>query len=150
MYSQHIKFTLLSFSNCHWQYQFHNNQKVIFFHKSFILFRLNQAFSLSFIYRILQPQFLGLFISYFSANNGNHNAISSYRAASFAAGTILCSLIPVIVFHPFFLYVLNIGQRIRIACCALLYKKVKIHALINYSRNFIVQGMTNLFFTTNR
>ncbi|KAG5669864.1 hypothetical protein PVAND_000155 [Polypedilum vanderplanki] len=73
------------------------------------------------IFRLLQPQFLGAFISFFVPNQ---TSVSTSQAIYFAAGTISCSLIPVLVFHPFFLYTLNIGQRIRIACCSLLYKKV--------------------------
>ncbi|XP_070505627.1 probable multidrug resistance-associated protein lethal(2)03659 isoform X2 [Chironomus tepperi] len=54
----------------------------------------------------------------------NQTNLNKEHALYAAAGTILCSFLPVIVFHPFFLYVLSIGQRIRIACCSLLYQKV--------------------------
>lgn len=87
--------------------------------------KINNFFN--FIFRIAQPQFLGLFIAFFMPNQTNMN---KEHALCFAAGTILCSFLPVLVFHPFFLYVLNIGQRIRIACCSLLYHKVQYNFIL--------------------
>ena len=92
--------------------------------------KINNCFN--FIFRIAQPQFLGSFIAYFIPNQSNLN---KDHALCVAAGTILCSFLPVLVFHPFFLYVLNIGQRIRIACCSLLYHKVT-YNIISYINNF--------------
>lgn len=75
-----------------------------------------------FFNRIIQPQCLGGLISYFSPDQ---TQISANGALCYAFGIVLCSLIPVLVFHPFFLYVFTIGLRIRIGCCSLLYKKVR-------------------------
>uniref|UniRef100_A0A1B0EXV1 Uncharacterized protein n=1 Tax=Phlebotomus papatasi TaxID=29031 RepID=A0A1B0EXV1_PHLPP len=42
----------------------------------------------------------------------------------YAVGIILSSLIPVVIFHPFILYIFQHGMKIRVGTCALMYKKV--------------------------
>uniref|UniRef100_A0A182Q496 Uncharacterized protein n=1 Tax=Anopheles farauti TaxID=69004 RepID=A0A182Q496_9DIPT len=70
--------------------------------------------------RILQPQCLGGLVSYFAPEQKD---ISKEQAYYYAAGIILCSLVPVAIFHHFILYIFQIGMKIRVACCSLLYKK---------------------------
>ncbi|KFB46273.1 AGAP004602-PA-like protein [Anopheles sinensis] len=70
--------------------------------------------------RILQPQCLGGLVSYFAPEQRD---ISKEEAYYYAAGIILCSLVPVAIFHHFILYIFQIGMKIRVACCSLLYKK---------------------------
>jgi ATP-binding cassette, subfamily C (CFTR/MRP), member 4 len=81
-----------------------------------VLTELKNAF-----FRIIQPQCLGGLISYFSPIS---NDVSLKQAYLYALGIILCTLVPVLVFHPFILYFFQIGMKIRVACCAMLYKKV--------------------------
>uniref|UniRef100_A0A182S9W8 ABC transmembrane type-1 domain-containing protein n=1 Tax=Anopheles maculatus TaxID=74869 RepID=A0A182S9W8_9DIPT len=70
--------------------------------------------------RILQPQCLGGLVSYFAPGQQD---ISKQEAYYYAIGIILCSLLPVAIFHHFILYIFQIGMKIRVACCSLLYKK---------------------------
>lgn len=42
----------------------------------------------------------------------------------YASGIVLFTLIPVLVFHPFILYIFQMGIKIRVGCCSLIYKKV--------------------------
>lgn len=44
--------------------------------------------------------------------------------AYYLAGIIvLCVLVPVITIHPFILYVFEVGMKIRLGCCAMIYQK---------------------------
>uniref|UniRef100_A0AAG5CQF6 Uncharacterized protein n=1 Tax=Anopheles atroparvus TaxID=41427 RepID=A0AAG5CQF6_ANOAO len=70
--------------------------------------------------RILQPQCLGGLVSYFAPEQRD---ISKEEAYYYATGIILCSFVPVAIFHHFILYIFQIGMKIRVACCSLLYKK---------------------------
>ncbi|XP_040165805.1 multidrug resistance-associated protein 4-like [Anopheles arabiensis] len=70
--------------------------------------------------RIFQPQCLGGLVAYFAPGQQD---ISKEEAYSYAVGIILCSLVPVAIFHHFILYIFQIGMKIRVACCSLLYKK---------------------------
>lgn len=73
--------------------------------------------------RIFQPQCLGGLVAYFAPGQQD---ISKEEAYSYAVGIILCSLVPVAIFHHFILYIFQIGMKIRVACCSLLYKKASI------------------------
>ncbi|XP_058461266.1 probable multidrug resistance-associated protein lethal(2)03659 [Malaya genurostris] len=70
--------------------------------------------------RVFQPLCLGGLVSYFAPNQ---TIISRTEAYYYAAGIVICSLVPVLIFHHFILYIYQIGMKIRIACCSMLYKK---------------------------
>ncbi|XP_065085907.1 ATP-binding cassette sub-family C member 4-like [Ochlerotatus camptorhynchus] len=70
--------------------------------------------------RIFQPLCLGGLVSYFAQGQ---TIISKEEAYCYAAGIVLCSLLPVMIFHHYILYIFQIGMKIRVACCSLLYKK---------------------------
>ncbi|XP_055536688.1 probable multidrug resistance-associated protein lethal(2)03659 [Wyeomyia smithii] len=70
--------------------------------------------------RLGQPYFLGLVVSYFSANQTD---VSRQEAWLYAAGMIICSLVPAFTFHPYYLFMFEIGTKIRVACSCLIYKK---------------------------
>ncbi|XP_062563883.1 ATP-binding cassette sub-family C member 4-like [Armigeres subalbatus] len=70
--------------------------------------------------RVAQPLFLGGLVSYFSPNQ---TEISERDAYGYAAGVIVCALIPVVTFHPFILYIFQIGMKLRIGCSCLIYNK---------------------------
>lgn len=74
-------------------------------------------------YRIIQPQCLGGLVTYFSPGE---NDITKNDAYLYATGIVLCSLISITVFHPFILYAFQLGMRVRLTCCSLIYKKVTI------------------------
>lgn len=70
--------------------------------------------------KVLQPQFLGNLIHYFAdAQSG----ISKSGAYLYGLGIVLCSLAPILVFHPYVFYGFQIGLKLRVASCALIYKK---------------------------
>lgn len=70
--------------------------------------------------RIFQPLCLGGLVSYFAPGQ---TTIGKEAAYGYAAGIVLCSLLPVMIFHHYILYIFQIGMKIRVACCSLLYKK---------------------------
>lgn len=61
-------------------------------------------------------------MTYFSP--GGDKEITETDAYLFAGGIVLCSLLSVTVFHPFILYAFQLGMRVRLTCCSLIYKKV--------------------------
>ncbi|XP_059612038.1 ATP-binding cassette sub-family C member 4-like isoform X2 [Phlebotomus argentipes] len=76
--------------------------------------------SLDTLMRVFQPLCLGGLVRYFAPGQ---TEITRNEAFHYAAGIVICSLVPVITFHPFILYIFQIGMKIRLACCALIYKK---------------------------
>ncbi|XP_058839985.1 ATP-binding cassette sub-family C member 4-like [Topomyia yanbarensis] len=70
--------------------------------------------------RVAQVLFLGALVSYFSPGQTD---ISERHAYYYAAGVIFCSLVPVITFHPFILYIFEIGMKLRIGASCLIYSK---------------------------
>lgn len=64
---------------------------------------------------------LGELITYFTDNE----EMSSASAYYFASGIVIFALLPVVTFHPFFIFVLEMGMKIRVGCSAMIYKKVK-------------------------
>ncbi|KAM7360228.1 red dog mine isoform 2-T2 [Cochliomyia hominivorax] len=72
------------------------------------------------ITKALQPLFLGGLVAYFA--NGQ-NAISEQNAYLFAGGIVLCSIVPVLTFHPFIFYIFQVGTKIRLALSGLIYRK---------------------------
>ena len=71
--------------------------------------------------RCAQPMFLGAMISYFVGGTGN---VPKTEAYYYAIGVAVCSLIPVITFHPFILYIIEVGMKIKLGSQALIYQKV--------------------------
>lgn len=96
--------------------------------------------------RLQQPIFIGLFLRYFNPiyrSNGTEtdgptyfmrviafytsapvNSISLSEAYFFGAGIMLCSMIIVIVFHPYMMEAFHVGMKIRVATSTLVYRKV--------------------------
>ncbi|KAI8123085.1 putative multidrug resistance-associated protein lethal(2)03659 [Lucilia cuprina] len=72
------------------------------------------------ITKALQPLFLGGLVAYFA--NGQ-TAISERSAYLFAGGIVLCSIVPVLTFHPFIFYIFQVGTKIRLALSGLIYRK---------------------------
>lgn len=68
----------------------------------------------------MQPLFLGGLVAYFA--NGQ-TSISEKNAYLFAGGIVLCSIVPVITFHPFIFYIFQLGTKIRLALSGLIYRK---------------------------
>lgn len=69
--------------------------------------------------RCLQPLFLGALLSFFVDGEGTRTSAYFY-----ASGIVLCSLIPVLTFHPFIYYIFEVAMKIRIGSSGLVYQKV--------------------------
>lgn len=57
------------------------------------------------------------------------------EAYFYASAIVVCILVPAITFHPFTLYLLQIGMKIRLGCCAMLYQKA-----LRISKSMTVDG----------
>lgn len=55
----------------------------------------------------------------------NPNGFTTQEAYLVATGLALTLVIPILLFHPFNLYLFEQGMKLRISCCSLIYKKVK-------------------------
>ncbi|XP_054155290.1 ATP-binding cassette subfamily C member 4-like [Oppia nitens] len=71
------------------------------------------------VIRVSQPILLGYVIDYFS----NNNTIDYKNACLAALGVCLCSLLFISLHHPTLVLTHKIGMKMRIASCALMYKK---------------------------
>ena len=49
--------------------------------------------------------------------------ITEQQAYIYASVIVLCIFIPALCFHPFVLYIQQVGMRIRLGCCDMLYQK---------------------------
>lgn len=72
------------------------------------------------ILNTLQPIFQRLVTNYFSVKN----EISRNEALIYAGGLVLVTLGIVFLMHHFVLRSQQVGMRIRVACCSLIYRKV--------------------------
>lgn len=74
-----------------------------------------------FVYRVLQPIFLGQLLDYFRKKEVE--TITKTEAYLYATGVILCSGILIFVTHPYMMAILHMGMKMRVACCSLIYRK---------------------------
>lgn len=70
--------------------------------------------------RCVQPLFLGALLSYFVDPE-----ISKNTAYLYATGIVVCSLVPVLTFHPFIYYIVEHAMKLRIGSSRLVYDKVR-------------------------
>lgn len=54
---------------------------------------------------------------------------------------MLCSLITVGIFHPYIMAALHVGMQVRVACCSLIYRKVKYLFIIHYLIHIFVNAL---------
>lgn len=52
--------------------------------------------------------------------------INQNEAILYASGIMTTSLLVVLTMHPYFLAVLHVGMKMRVAACSLIYRKVSI------------------------
>lgn len=71
--------------------------------------------------RILQPLCLGGLVSYFAPGQTH---ISKNDAYLYAGGIVFASGASILTFHPFILYLFEMGAKVRIGCSGLIYRKV--------------------------
>ncbi|XP_049547987.1 ATP-binding cassette sub-family C member 4-like [Anopheles darlingi] len=94
------------------------------------------VFTFGFVYssiesacRIGQPFLLGQLILYFDQQrfgvaSTDTSALSLGEAYGYAIGIVLTVVVPLAIFHSYQLFLLKVGMKIRIGCCALIYNKV--------------------------
>ncbi|XP_019892293.2 probable multidrug resistance-associated protein lethal(2)03659 [Musca domestica] len=70
--------------------------------------------------KALQPLFLGGLVAYFATGQ---TSISKENAYLFAAGIVLCSIVRVLLVHPYVFYLFQVGSKIRLALSGLMYRK---------------------------
>lgn len=73
-----------------------------------------------FIYRSVQPLFLGGLVSFFAAGQ---TTVSEREAFYYATGIVLCSLMLVMTLQPYLFYAFKTSTRIRVALSGLIYRK---------------------------
>jgi len=71
--------------------------------------------------RCFQPLFLGALLTYFTGENEGSGKSDAYL---YGSGIVVCSLIPVLTFHPFIFFMFETGMKLRIGCSGLIYEKV--------------------------
>uniref|UniRef100_A0A336M188 CSON010264 protein n=1 Tax=Culicoides sonorensis TaxID=179676 RepID=A0A336M188_CULSO len=71
--------------------------------------------------RLALPLSLGGLVTYFAPGQ---TEISKNEAYFYATGIVICSLIPVLTFHPFIMFIFQVGLKLRVACCCLIYEKI--------------------------
>ena len=74
-----------------------------------------------FIYRILQPWFMGQFMGYFTHDE---NKISVLEAVMYCTGVVLMAGCYNFTHHQFFFGSQLVGMRLRVAAGSLIYRKV--------------------------
>ncbi|KAF4521035.1 hypothetical protein B566_EDAN002530 [Ephemera danica] len=74
------------------------------------------------VVKVAQPIFLGRLIMYFSQVEVD-SPISREGAYLSAGGVSLCSLLALLLVHPYALGTMHIGMQMRVAVCSLIYRK---------------------------
>ena len=74
----------------------------------------------------MQPIFLQRLLSFFTPGT----TITLSEAYGYAGGIILCTVLSVLIMNPFWMAILHIGMKLRVACCSLVYRKV-LHFIYN-------------------
>lgn len=66
---------------------------------------------------------MGQLISYYTVSHDNESTIDKKDAYYYAGGVIICSLLEVLLTHPYMMGVSHMGMKVRIAVCSLIYRK---------------------------
>lgn len=69
--------------------------------------------------RCIQPLLLGELLTYFADENRSKSSAYLY-----ASGIVICSLVPVLTFHPYIFFIFETAMKIRVGCSRLVYDKV--------------------------
>lgn len=98
-------------------------------------FTLKNTFSVMlcswFWYKFIVSSFhIGWMLNYFSP--GSNMQIN--EALMYAGGLVVCSLLYTIIHHPYYLEVMHVGMRARIAVCSAIFRKVfdRFFYILNY------------------
>ncbi|XP_046974675.1 probable multidrug resistance-associated protein lethal(2)03659 [Vanessa cardui] len=121
--------------------------------------------AMEFLIRLQQPLFLGLLLRYYSPAQDlqNKTANSTYvsrlfkyydmssgiawgEAVFFCFGVIFCSMVNVMVQHPFMMGVMHMGMKMRVGICSLIFRKalkVNLQAMSENRGGLVVNLMAN-------
>ncbi|XP_036323349.1 probable multidrug resistance-associated protein lethal(2)03659 [Rhagoletis pomonella] len=80
-----------------------------------VLFSITES-----ICKAIQPLLLGGLVAYFAEGQTTTTETQAYKLA---VGIVLCSVIPVVTFHPFIFYIFQVGTKIRLGLSGLIYRK---------------------------
>ncbi|KAG5877233.1 hypothetical protein JTB14_025356 [Gonioctena quinquepunctata] len=69
---------------------------------------------------IIQPLVLAKLVRFYAPGQ---TEISQEGAYYYALGVVLCSLVYVVVSHPYAQGIFHLGMKLRVACCSLIYRK---------------------------
>ncbi len=70
--------------------------------------------------RILQPLFMSWFIRYFSSED---SGLTVYHAYGYGIGIVMMAVFYCVTHHQYFFGVMHSGMKLRVAHCALIYRK---------------------------
>lgn len=80
----------------------------------------------TFTCRTLQPICLGGFLSHFNRTDDDEQMIFGFPSVNlWAAGIVGCSILSIAINHPFVVFMLHLGIKLRLSLCAMLYRKVR-------------------------
>jgi ATP-binding cassette subfamily C (CFTR/MRP) protein 4 len=81
------------------------------------------------MFRVLQPIFMGMLVRYYSNTLDEYTWIPDPMdekwAWIFGSAIVLCSILYCFTHHALFFGVQRTGMRVRVACCSLIYRKVR-------------------------
>lgn len=88
---------------------------------------------------IIQPLCLGGLVSYFAPGqthlSQNDMYVSTTMAYVYAGGIVFSSGISMLTFHPYILYMFEMGAKVRLGCSGLVYRKVNLTSLFANDSN---------------
>lgn len=94
--------------------------------------------------RLIQPRFLGCMLEYFRVGS----SITKEEALYYAGGMVICNFMTMMITNHYFIMCFHFGMKLRVATCAIIYKKVgklllnSIINVLNYQKNIICQSTT--------
>lgn len=78
---------------------------------------------------ILYPLIISWIVAYFNVDSGTKRVTQS-EALTYAGYLVVCMVFSIAISHHANLMLQQMGMRVRIACCSLVYKKVRIRISI--------------------
>jgi ATP-binding cassette subfamily C (CFTR/MRP) protein 4 len=99
-------------------------------------------FLIEMLFKVTSPLLLGGIVRYY----GNPNNSDPNTAYLYAGGLILCSFLNVICAHSLMLSNLNMGMKMRVSACSLIYRKslrLSKSALLNTTSGQVVNLLSN-------
>lgn len=96
--------------------------KHVAYHQNIILKKYEILLVIILNCRLAQPVFLGMMVEYYTPGQ---TSVTQEEAYWYAGAVVMCSAINVFIVHPYMMAILHMGMKFRVACCSLIYRKVK-------------------------